>query len=74
VSGPIRSLGGVTPRQHQSAFVIFNCVINLSVAKPAVLTETYCVLTPGGRIGISDVIADEDLTTEERAECGSYVG
>jgi len=33
--------------------VIFNCVINLSVAKPAVLTETYCVLAPGGRIGIS---------------------
>jgi arsenite methyltransferase len=54
--------------------VIFNCVINLSVAKPAVLTETYCVLTLGGRIGISNVIADDDLTTKERAECGSYVG
>ncbi len=43
--------------------VIFNCVINLSVAKPAVLAETYCVLAPGGRIGISDVIADDDRTT-----------
>jgi hypothetical protein len=53
--------------------VIFNCVINLSVAKPAVLAETYYVLAPpGGRIGISDVIADDDRTTEERAECGSY--
>ncbi|HEX4102443.1 MAG TPA: hypothetical protein VHY21_18195 [Pseudonocardiaceae bacterium] len=52
--------------------VIFNCVINLSAAKPAVLTETYCVLAPGGRIGIPDLIADDDLTTKERAECGSY--
>jgi hypothetical protein len=52
--------------------VIFNCVINLSVAKPTVLTETYCVLAPGGRICISDLVADDDLTTKERAECGSY--
>ena len=54
--------------------VIFNCVINLSVAKPAVLAETYCMLAPGGRIGIPDVIAEDDLTTKERAECGSYAG
>jgi hypothetical protein len=70
---PIRSLGGVTPRNTIDV-VIFNCVINLSVAKPAVLAETYCVLAPGGRIGIPDVIAEDDLTTKERAECGSYAG
>jgi hypothetical protein len=32
------------------------------------------VVKPGGRIGISDVVAEDHLTTEQRAERGSYVG
>ncbi|WLQ40805.1 arsenite methyltransferase [Streptomyces laculatispora] len=54
--------------------VISNCVINLSTDKSAVFAETFRVLVPGGRIGISDVVADDALTSEQRAERGDYVG
>jgi len=54
--------------------VISNCVINLSTDKAAVLTEIARVLRPGGRIGISDVVAEDGLGAGERAERGSFVG
>jgi arsenite methyltransferase len=54
--------------------VISNCVINLSTDKPAVFGETFRVLKPGGRIGITDVVAEDHLSPEDRAERGAWVG
>ena len=54
--------------------VISNCVINLSPDKAAVLTEIARVLTPGGRVGVTDVVAEDRLTRDQRADRGSHVG
>jgi arsenite methyltransferase len=54
--------------------VISNCVINLSTDKPAVFAEMFRVLRSGGRVGVTDVVAHDDLTPAQRAERGDWAG
>lgn len=54
--------------------IISNCVINLSVDKDRVFTETFRVLKPGGRFAVSDVVTKGEVPPEIRKSVLAWVG
>ena len=56
--------------------VVSNCVLNLvhDDHKPQLIREIYRVLKSGGRIAISDIVSDEVVPDELRADPGLWSG
>jgi arsenite methyltransferase len=54
--------------------VISNCVINLAADKRVVLAEAARVLKAGGRLAVSDVIADPDMDESTKADMAQWTG
>jgi len=55
------------PLETESAdWVVSNCVINLAPDKQEVFKEAFRILRKGGRLVVSDIVAEEPVPTEAR--------
>ncbi|MFH1591581.1 MAG: arsenite methyltransferase [archaeon] len=48
--------------------IISNCVINLAPDKKKVFSECHRVLKPGGKLFVSDIVLNGELTPEQKAD------
>ena len=54
--------------------IISNCVINLSPDKEKVFKEAFRVLTPGGKLAVSDIVTDGPLPEPIKQSLSAWAG
>ena len=68
LKGYIEKLGELGLEPANFEVIVSNCVINLSIDKPAVLRGAYDLLKPGGELYFADVYCDRRLPDRVRAD------
>jgi arsenite methyltransferase len=68
LKGYIEKLGELGLEPASFDVVVSNCVINLSIDKPAVLRGAFDLLKPGGELYFADVYCDRRLSDSVRSD------